>query len=201
MTAISEQELAVRTDAARLAYALLRMEEPMALQFKTCKRANDLVLGEDAYSFTPSWQLIPRADIVPFLVSLPSPALLAPTTTRGVVALTLLDELRGERRQWGEKVLANFSGGLDHFVRQFGLTEDSDVLLEIDEDSEVYSLAAVRVWAQQFAVLQVGWTLSPLRGDARAQAQLVVCRSDGQWFPTSSRGQDHTRESTTPEIL
>ncbi|MCC6244239.1 MAG: hypothetical protein IT353_15455 [Gemmatimonadaceae bacterium] len=86
MTAISEHELAVRTDAARLAYALLRMEEPMASQFKTCKRANGLVLGEDAYSFTPSWQLIPRADIVPFLVSLPSPALLAPTTTRGVVA-------------------------------------------------------------------------------------------------------------------
>ena len=52
-----------------------------------------------------------------------------------------------------------------------------------------------RVWAQQFAVLQVGWTLSPLHGDARAQAQLVVCRSDGQWFPTSQA--DDTLGSTT----
>ena len=54
------------------------LEEPMASQLKTCKRASGLVLGEDAYSFTPSWQLIPRADIVPFLVSLPSPGTVGP---------------------------------------------------------------------------------------------------------------------------
>jgi hypothetical protein len=161
------------------------MEEPMASLLSTCKRSDDPVLGEDAYSFTPSWQLTPRAEIVPFLVSLPSPALLAPTTTRGVVALTLLHELSGDRRRWGERVLSNFSAGLDHFIRQLGLTNDTDVLLEFEQESEIYSLAAVRIWTQQFAVLQIGWTLSPLRGDARAQAQLVVCRSDGQWFPSS----------------
>ena len=189
MTAATAVDLAVRFDAARLAYALLRTEEPMASLLSTCKRASDPVLGEDAYSFTPSWQLIPRAEIVPFLVSLPSPALLAPTTTRGVVALTLLHELSGDRRRWGEKVLSNFSAGLDHFVRQLGLNDDTDVLLEFEQESDVYSLASLRVWAQQFGVLQIGWTLAPLHGDARAQAQLVVCRSDGQWFPSSQPDQ------------
>jgi len=143
------------------------------------------VLGEDAYSFTPSWQLIPRAEIVPFLVSLPSPALLAPTTTRGVIALTLLHELRDDRKQWAEKVLANFSDGLEHFVLRLGLTADVKVLLEVGEEREVFSLAAGRVWTQQFGILQIGWSLSQLPGNAHAQAQLVVCRSDGQWFPSS----------------
>ncbi|MBL0172130.1 MAG: hypothetical protein IPP90_15680 [Gemmatimonadaceae bacterium] len=189
MTAAVAMDHAVRFDAARLAYALLRMEEPMASILRTCKRADAPVLGEDAYSFTPSWELIPRAEIVPFLVSLPSPALLAPTTTRGVVALTLLHELTGDRRRWGEKVLSNFSAGLDRFILQLGLTDDTDVLLEFEQETEVYSLAAVRMWTQQYGVLQVGWSLAPLRGDARAQAQLVVCRSDGQWFPSTQIDQ------------
>lgn len=189
MTAAAAVDHAVRFEAARLAYALLRMEEPMASLLSTCKRADSPVLGVDVYSFTPSWELIPRAEIVPFLMSLPSPALLAPTTTRGVVALTLLHELSGDRRRWGAKVLSNFSAGLDRLIRQLGLTNDTNVLLEFEQESEVYSLAAVRMWSQQFGVLQIGWTLSTLRGDARAQTQLVVCRSDGQWFPSSQIGQ------------
>lgn len=174
-----------RLDAARLAYALLRMEEPMASLFGTCKREGVPVLGEDGYSFSPSWQLIPRAEIAPFLASLSSPALLAPTTTRGVIALTLLHELSGDRRLWGEKVLSNFSAGLDHFIQKFALTDDANVLLAIESEPEIFSLAAVRLWAQQFGVLQVGWALTPLLDDPRAQVQLCVCRSDGQWFPSA----------------
>ena len=161
----------------------------MASLLRTCKRPDVPVLGEDVYSFTPSWEAIPRAAIVSFLVSLPSPALLAPTTTRGVIALTLLHELSGERRRWGEKVLSNFSAGLEDFIRRFGLTSETSVLLEFEQESAVFSLAAVRMWTQQFGIPQIGWTLSPLRGDARAQAQLVVCRSDGQWFPSSQTDQ------------
>lgn len=195
MTAAADVVHAVRTDAARIAYALLRMEEPMASPIGSCKRADALVLGEDAYSFTPSWELIPRADVVPFLVSLPCPALLAPTTTRGVIALTLLDELRGDRRLWAEKVLSNFSAGLDDFVRRLALTDDSHVRLDCGPERDVYSLAAVRTWTQQFGILQIAWTVSALQGDARAQAQLVVRRSDGQWFPSTQT--DLSPESTT----
>ena len=200
MTTAAAGDHAVRFDAARLAYALLRMEEPMASLLRICKRADVPVLGQDAYSFSPSWELIPRAEIVPFLVSLRSPALLSPTTTRGVIALTLIHELSGDRRRWGEKVLSNFSAGLDNFILRLGLTSDTNVLLEFEQESEVYSLAAVRMWTQQYGVLQVGWTISPLLGDARAQAQLVVCRSDGQWFPSSQIVQSGgARQSPTTQ--
>lgn len=142
------------------------------------------VLGLDAYAFTPSWRVVPRAEIVPFLVSLPSPALLSPTTTRGIVALTLLHELSGDRRRWGEKTLSNFTAALDQASGQFGLAADSGVLLGLEDESDVHPLATVRLWTQQFGV-QVGWSLSPLAGNARAQAQLRVRRSDGRWFPPS----------------
>jgi len=184
MTAAAVLPDDARRDAARLAYALPRMEEPMSSLLGAHTPAGYPVLGEDAYAFTPSWRVIPRAEIVPFLVSLPSPALLSPTTTRGMVALTLLHELSGDRRRWGEKTLSNWTAGLDQSVGRLGLAADAAVLLEPADESEVYSLAAVRLWTQQFGV-QAGWSLSALSGNARAQAQLSVRRSDGRWFPPS----------------
>lgn len=170
-----------RRGAARIAYALLRIKEPMASPLGAHAPTGHPVLGTDAYAFTPSWRVIPRAEIVSFLVSLPSPALLSPTTTRGMVALTLLHELSGDRRRWGEKTLSNFTTCLDQMSAQLGLTVDSGVLLELDDESDVYPLATVRLWTQQFGV-QVGWSLSPIAGNPRAQAQLAVRRSDGRWF-------------------
>lgn len=184
MKAADAALLAQRFDAARLAYSLLRLEEPMASLMRTCASEAGRVLGVDVYSFTPSWQAIPRAEIVPFLVSLPSPALMAPTTTRGVVALTLLHELAGERRRFAEKVLANFTAGLDDFALRLGLDPNANVLLELEDDIEVYPLSTLRLWTQQFGIFQIGWWLSPLSGSARAEAQLIICRSDGQWFPS-----------------
>lgn len=61
-------------------------------------------VGADAYFFLPSWRATPRDRVEAFLVGLPSPALLAPTMRRGVVALLLLHELSGDRRRWFEKI-------------------------------------------------------------------------------------------------
>lgn len=180
VTDVSEDE--TRRDAARLAYALLRLEEPTASLLGAHTPAGYPVLGVDAYAFTPSWRLVPRADIVAFLVSLPSPALLSPTTTRGMIALTLLDELHDERRRWAEKTLSNCTLGLDEQIGRLNLAPDAGVLLEITDETSIYPLASVRVWTQQFGV-QVGWSLSPIADNPRAQARLVVRRSDGVWFP------------------
>ena len=169
-----------RTHAARIAYAMLRCEEPMACPLKAYTPPGMPVVGTDAYVFTPSWRAVSRADIVPFLAGLPSPVLLSPTTTRGMIALTLVHELSGERRRWAEKTLNNATNCLDGLANQLGLDETSQVRLDLPGEAVPYSFATVRLWTQQFGV-QVGWSLSPLKDDPRAQARLVVRRSDGTW--------------------
>jgi hypothetical protein len=116
-----------------------------------------------------------------FLVGLPSAALLAPTTVRGVISLTLLHELSGDRRRWFEKTLSNFAAGLDDCGAQLGLSSSSRILLEFDEESHLFSFAGVREWSQQFPV-QVGWNIASLEGEKRADARMKLRRSDGRWF-------------------
>lgn len=164
--------------AASLTFALIRFEEGAAHPFRGSTPPGMLRLGEEAYTFTPSWRKVPRAEVPAFLAGLPSPALLSPTTTRGVVALTLLGELTGERAAWGRKTLTNQRTGLEEMAGQLGLTSESRVLLEFDDESHVVSLAVLRVWSERFAV-QVGWNIGPLQGDARAAARLNLFRSDG----------------------
>ena len=175
---------AFRLEAARIAFALLRFQEPMAHPVPA--NSGKPVLGRDTYLFTPSWRPTPRNEVEGFLATLPSPALLSPTVDRGVIALTLVQELSGERRKWAEKTISNHGVGLDELGPQLGLSPQSRILLEFDAESHVFTYAGVRCWTEQFAV-QVGWNLGPLTGDPRADAQLCVRRSDGTWSPPMHR--------------
>jgi hypothetical protein len=168
----------LRQEAARLAFTLIRFEGASAHPMPGR-------VGTDAYLFSPSWQHVPRSEVEAFLVALPSPALLSQTTSRGVIALTLLHELTGDRRRWAEKTLNNFAEGLGDLAPQLGLSPTSRVLVEFDEESHVFSFAAVREWTQQFP-RHVGWSIWKLDGDDRASARLMLRRSDGQPFPGRS---------------
>jgi|SRR6185436_5642911 len=181
MTAISTNTDDVRLEAARLAFALLRFEGAAAHPRPANKTPAPLPLGTEAYVFSPSLRRIPAGEVEAFLVGLPSPALLATTTSRGVVSLSLLHELSGDRRRGVEKTQSNHAEGLDAASSQLGLSPASRVLLEFDEESHVFSLAAVREWTQQFYV-QVGWNLLPLKDDNRAEACLKLIRSDFRQF-------------------
>lgn len=178
MTAIAPVADDLRLEAARVAFALIRFEEGAAHPFRAHTPPGMLALGTEAYVFTPSWQKVPRQEVEAFLAGLPSPALLSPTTTRGMVALTLLHELSGDRRRWAEKTLNNFTAGFDEMSRQYQLSPDSRILLEFDDESHLFSFSGTRVWTQQFGV-QVGWNMIPLENDPRAQARLMLFRSDG----------------------
>jgi hypothetical protein len=175
----------LRAEAARLAFSLLRFEEASAHLLRASAPAGAMQVGRDAYAFIPSWQLIPRDEVVSFLAGLPSPALLAPTTIRGSVALLLLHELVGDRRRWAEKTFSNYAAILDDTTLQLGLTPQSRILVEFDDESEVFSFAAVREWSQQLPV-QVGWNLRALEGDSRADAAMGLLRSDGRWYRGAS---------------
>jgi hypothetical protein len=171
----------VRSEAARIAFALIRFEGVAAHAMRGSTPPGVLQVGTEAYVFLPSWRHVPRDQVEAFLVGLPSPALLAPTTMRGTIALTLLDELSGERRRWAEKTLNNFAAGLEETRSQLTLSPTSRILLEFDEESHVFSFAGVCDWSQQFPV-QVGWSISRLAGDDRADACLMLMRSDGKRF-------------------
>jgi hypothetical protein len=181
MTAIATNADDVRLGAARIAFALIRFEEVAAHPMGGSTPPGSLRVGAEAYLFLPSWRKIPRDDVETFLVSLPSPALLAPTTSRGVIALLLLHELSGDRRRWAEKTLSNFAAGLAEVGPTLGLSPTSRILVEFEEESHVFSFAAVREWTQHFPV-QVGWSIAPLERDDRADARMMLRRSDGQWF-------------------
>ena len=178
MTAPRLESEDVLLQAASLAFALIRFEEGAAHPFRGATPPDMLQLGEGAYLLTPSWRHIPRADVPAFLAGLPSPALLSPTTTRGVVALTLLGELSGDRAAWARKTLANQRAGIENLFRQLELGDDAFVLLEFDEERHLVPLAVLRTWSDRFAV-QVKWSIGPLEDDADASARMHLHRSDG----------------------
>lgn len=185
MTALAPNPDDVRLQAARLAAALIRFEQSAAHLASGATPRGTRRVGTEAYRFLPSWRTVPREEVERFLVALPSPAFLAPTTIRGVIALTLLHELSGERRQGAEKTLANYAAGLDDLSARGGLGPASSVLLEFDDESHVFSFAVAREWTQQFPV-QVAWNIRPLDGDGAAEGCLMLIRSDGREFPGRS---------------
>lgn len=199
MHAVATDTGDLRAEAARLAYALIRFEG-VAAHLSRASAPPGSRLGTDVYTFIPSWKRVPRDEVEAFLVGLPSPALLAPTTMRGSIALLLLHELDGDRRKWAEKTLSNYAECLDEMVRALGLSPQSRVLVEFDAESHVFSLAALREFSQQFAV-QVGWNVGPLPGDAGAGADALMglLRGDGQWYQGRSCWVPRTGPQRDPE--
>ena len=164
------------TGAAEIAFAMLRFAQGAAHQFDREEDAIRGLGGRDWFVFLPSWRRTSRAEVVPFLASLPCSAMLFSGTMRGSVALLLLEELQGERRQWGQKNFDNQSGGLVHAADQLGLSPDSRVVLEFDDEEHLFTFAVLKRWAERFCV-DIGWNLLPC-GDDRAAARLWLIRAD-----------------------
>jgi GNAT superfamily N-acetyltransferase len=192
----------LRREAARIAAALLRLEAAAAHLQDHATRPGAPRVGTDAFVFLPSTRPVRREEVEAFLAALPSPALLAPTTLRGLVALLLFDELAGDRKRWAEKIASNYAVAIDETATSLGLTPASRVLLEFDDESHVFSFAAVREFSQRFPV-QVGWNVAPLEGEARADACMRVRRGDGRPFPGRScmTSHPHHRGDTKHVIL
>ncbi|HEY9226172.1 MAG TPA: hypothetical protein VIP11_05965 [Gemmatimonadaceae bacterium] len=175
-TSVSPHEL--RLQAASLAFTLLRFTAGAAHMDRSSTPPGMLHTGTECYLFAPSWRRIPLGDVPQFLADLTSPALLTSTTTRGIATLTLFNELADERRAWAEKSLSNQQAGLEMMAQQLDLSPDAQVLLQFEEEEHWYPLAVLRAWCAQF-VVDAGWSLRRYQDDARAQARLMLFRSDG----------------------
>ena len=164
--------------AAAIAFAMLRFGQGAAHQFEREEEAGRGLGGRDWFVFLPAWRRVPRDQVVPFLATLPCPAMLVGGTTRGSVALLLLDELQGERRSWGEKNFSNQSEGLRSLGEQMGLSPRSRVVLDLDDEEHLFTFAVLTRWAERFCV-DVGWSVGDC-GDDRADARLWLIRADHQ---------------------
>lgn len=198
MTAIVTDSDDLRAEAARIAVALLRFESVAAHQSTSSTSPGMLRVGTDAYVFLPSWRSVPNDQVDTFLLTLPSPMMLLPTTRRGIISLVLVHELGGERRSWAEKTLSNFAGLLEEMATELGLVPQSRILVEFDEESHVFSFAAVREWSQRFAV-HVGWSVGPIENDDGIDACMGLVRGDGQWFKGRSCMRPDLRPTHEPE--
>jgi hypothetical protein len=166
-------------EAASLAFAMVRFEEVSAHWARHSSPPGVPRLGVDTYSFLPSSRRVPRDGVAAFLAGLSSPAILTPSTMRGVVALILVDELSGDRAVATQKEFSNQMLGLEEMVQRIGLDADASVLLDFENEVNVFSLKAVRVWAERFAV-HVGWSVETLKDDPRASARIILYGSDGR---------------------
>ena len=169
----------VRLQAATLAFALLRFSAGAAHPDRSSTPKGVPRVGPECYVFAPAWTRIAIADVPQFFATLPAPALLASTTTRGFATLILINELTGERREWADHSLGNQQAGLESSIAQLGLGADARVILQFDSEEYVYPLPVLREWCAQFGVA-VGWNLRPYHDDDRAQARLMLYRSDGE---------------------
>jgi hypothetical protein len=176
MTASSIDDLTYQ--AARLAFAQLRFADGAAHPDRSSTPHGILRTGIDCQIFAPSWRRIPVGDVPRFLAGLPSPAMLMPSTTRGIATMLLLDELAGERRAWAEKAFANQQEGLASAVRSLSLNADSRFVLQFDDEEFWYPLSVLEHCLTRFGV-SVGWNMWPYADDGRAQARLMLNRSDG----------------------
>lgn len=163
--------------AAALAFALLRFEAGAAHN-PWAGAPPDAVVGRDDFTFLPILRRIPSADVVPYLASLPSPAMLVSASPRGTVALLLLSELTGERRHWAESLFAEHGRALRDAADRLELTPESAIVFEFDDEAHVFSFATLRLYCERF-IVHVAFNLDPmLNDDPRAKVRLVALRSD-----------------------
>jgi hypothetical protein len=133
-------------EAAALAFAMVRFQEASAHVFRGSTPPGVPRLGIDVYEFLPSLRRVPRDGVTAFLAGLSSPAILIPSTTRGMVALTLVDELSGDRAAGARHEFSNQQRGLEEMIEKAGLDADASVLLDFDKEENLYSLEGVRLF-------------------------------------------------------
>jgi len=163
--------------AAALAFALLRFEAGAA-HSPFAGAPSDDVAGRDGFTFLPVVRRVPVADVVPYLASLPSPAILVSSSPRGMVALLLLAELTGDRRKWAESLFEDYRRALLAAADRLGLTPESSIVFEFDDEVHIFSFATLRLFCERF-IVHVAFNLDPmLYDDPRAKVRLVAFRSD-----------------------
>lgn len=108
--------------AASLGFALLRFETAAA-NAAFAPGPTDQAPGTDAFIFLPVMRRVATNDVVTFLASCPSPAIVIPSSTKGMIALVLLSEVTGERRRSAEHLFEQYRAALRSAAEGLGLPQ------------------------------------------------------------------------------
>jgi hypothetical protein len=114
----------------------------------------------------------------------PKPILVAALAEPGLVGVWSFASEDSPQKQFLRSNLRSQLAYLKHKVA--ALAPDNPevtVLLEIEGESEVYSLAQLEAWARDFGVVACGWTMTNNEDDSRAPLRLILRRPDGTFSP------------------
>ena len=167
------------TSVEALVAALIRFNEGAAHPPMGRQPPGALRIGEECHVFSPANGRVPNADLIEYLEGLTSPVLLSQSVQRGMINLTPLSELTGERRAAFEQGLANQQAALDQVAKSHGTLDSSMVALEFDEEAIGFTFAIMKEWAGRF-ILNVGWSVWPAEDGCEADFRLHLIRADGQ---------------------
>ncbi len=169
-------------EAAALAWAVLQFAQS-ALPLATASSPTlGGSLGEVGVRLFPTGRTVPLADMPRALQDLPKPVVLGSLSARGHVGVWSLDHAGPAERRRMEHELENQSGWLRTFCERFGLAPESRVLLDTELDTRVVTVSTVARYLRDYGIL-VGWSMRELRGDPRAEAQLVLTTGGGHHSP------------------
>jgi hypothetical protein len=173
--------------AAAVAFSMMRFESGAANEALFQSRDGPQ-FGVDHFVFLPVQRPVARDRVVEHLLALPSRAVLIPSSIRGFIAEVLLSELVGERLRAAERVFVQADEAIEYAVKQFGIAEDTAILVEVDATPIVVPFAALRAAFARWAVHGVAGNIDPIDTPDIAAFRLSLIRSDGTFSPGSACG-------------
>lgn len=166
--------------AARLAWVMLRFAQaglPPAV-----KDVPELGgrLGDIAVKFFPRGETVALTHASAALLEFPKPVALTAMAARGLIGLWFQSSAPAADEVGLRKMAHAAEVGLRRFCTGLGLTADSRVLLEVEDEAHVFPVRVLARCIRDYQVF-VGWVLNPLQGDRRADARLQLIRADGSF--------------------
>ncbi len=107
-------------------------------------------------------------ELVDWLVELPKPAMVQPAYTRGAIGVWPAVNTKKTEHE-----LRNQIAGLREFREQHGLSDTQSVLLDTSDDSLVFPLSHLEVWAGSF-LIHVGWSIKPAEASDYVAQMLLI---------------------------
>ena len=169
-------------EAAALAWAVLQFDQSALPLAPASSPTLGGPLGEVGVRLFPAGRTVPLAEMPRALQDLPKPVVLGSLSARGHVGVWSLDHAGPAERGRMAHELENQLGWLRVLCERLGLAPESRVLLDTALDTRVVAVSTVARYLRDYGIL-VGWSMKGLRGDPRADAQLVLTTGGGHHSP------------------
>jgi hypothetical protein len=164
--------------AARLAWVMVRFSQAGLPPAVTKVPELGGVLGEVAVKLFPRGTVVPLEGASAMLLELPKPVVLTALSARGLIGVWHPAHVAREDREALETLRRHSHKSLAAFCHKFGLTAGSRLLLEAENNANIFPVRVFRRYIRDYHVT-VGWLLHPTPDDQRAAARLQLLRADG----------------------